>query len=362
MRDGLRQAWANHRHLVALAVLLFVGNQALEWAILQGLGASHAQLCRHDCGWYTSVMDHGYQRTPSGHARRDAANWAFFPAFPWVAKGVGLALNLPAATAAVVTSKAFLLLAVFAFMKLGALYLPRLPALALGAVVAFSPYALYGNVGYTESMFLFVSCVFFILLKQERHLAAGLVGGVLSAVRVVGLFAFVSYLVTMVRDVRQRRPVAWDARLFGALLIPLGLACFMLHLHSVMGDALAFSHVQVAWGRSVGNPLRVLFLGALGGGFSQYLVVTVLLALGAVGFCWRRNMPELAAFTLFGIGLPLFAGLLSMPRFVFWQAPVLLLLAHLVSTGRVWLVALPLCTLGQVVMYMGWFSGKTWTF
>lgn len=42
-------------------------------------------------------------------------------------------------------------------------------------------------------------------------------------------------------------------------IAPLGLFAYMAYLHWQIGDALAFSHVQRAWGRATGSPLDYLW-------------------------------------------------------------------------------------------------------
>ncbi|MFO1417707.1 MAG: hypothetical protein U1E83_03475 [Methylotetracoccus sp.] len=102
----------------------------------------------------------------------------------------------------------------------------------------------------------------------------------------------------------------------------------MLHLHATVGDALAFAHVQTAWGRQPGNPIEVLL-----GGFHVpptqdtwfAIIVTVALALSIVG--WRHWRYAETLLLGGGVLVPLSTSLFSMPRYVFSLFPFYVLLA-----------------------------------
>lgn len=219
------------------------------------------------------------------------------------------------------------------------------------ALAAFQPCALYGSVGYSEPLFLFLSCGFFIALKQRATLTAGALGALLGATRVVGLAAGTAWIVAVCR-----RELPWNMRTaVGFLLLPLGLAIFMVFLHERCGDALAFLHVQTAWGRVPGNPASVVVHGLLGEGMQMYYAFTALAALAAPLWLVRSGRPELAAFSWFCTIVPLCSSLVAMPRFVWWQAPILLLVTLLANHKRIWVLLLPLGITGLLLMYVMWF-------
>jgi hypothetical protein len=115
----------------------------------------------------------------------------------------------------------------------------------------------------------------------------------------------------------------------------------MLFLHARMGDALAFLHVQKAWGRTLGNPLATIAEGLQGPALAQYLAVSSILALAAPILLWRWKRHDMAAFSWCCTLVPLATGLVSMPRFIWWQAPLLLLVAGLLAWRNAWLLLLP---------------------
>ena len=60
---------------------------------------------------------------------------------------------------------------------------------AAALTIGLSPYAIYGNVGYTEPMFLMLTCACFVALHAEKHVWAGCAGALLGAVRFAGMAA-----------------------------------------------------------------------------------------------------------------------------------------------------------------------------
>lgn len=354
--------------LFALALLVFLLNQGLEYSLLRDAGADYRALCGWDCGWYAGVAERGYDLQPHAHPRGDAANWAFFPAFPMTAAAVAAISDISIPMALVVTAKIFFLLAIFAFVKFAQVWAPAVPSWLAAAVVALQPYALYGNVGYTESMFLLFSCVGLLALGRQRFVVAGGSGAVLSAVRPVGVFLVVPLLIAGLRRFPHAEPQERLRVLLGAMLVPVGLSLFMIHLHRVTGDALAFSHVQIAWDRVPSNPLGHLLAGLRGAEpLPRLWAFMSLVALLMVAVLFFRREYELAAFSLLATLVPLSTGLLAMPRYLWWQAPLLLLMTQFLSlrvpVGRwgnvyVWMIMLPLSVWGFTTMMQAWINGE----
>ncbi len=345
--------------LAGTALLLFLAGQGVERLALLANGAGYARLCSWDCRWYGSIVDAGYDLEPHAHAGGDAANWGFFPLFPLSARIVRSVTGLPRDLALVATGKLFFLTAIFCFILFARAWLPECGPWVAGSVVAFHPYSIYGNTGYSESLFLTLSCLCLYCIKRDRYVLAGFVGGLLSGTRVVGASAGLAYLA---RIVRRRAQLENPAEiLFGLCLVPAGLAVFMAYLHFRMGDALAFSHVRIAWGQEPGNLLRDLesvFQGSTAAASAAASAVVALLAMVQLA---RMRQYELLLFSLAATGLPLLTGLSSMPRFVWWQAPVLLAAAS-VAARRPWFLPLYLAAslLVSHALYRAWVHGSSW--
>lgn len=346
--------------LLTTGLALFLLNQLIEFLLITALESNYSKLCNWDCGWYSGLVRNGYDAEPHAHPKMDAANWAFFPFFPLLAKAFAFLSNASPSVALVITGKVLFLLAIFAFMKMAKEYSPNIPFLISGSMVALSPYAIYGNTGYTESAFLLFSACFFYLLKKEKWIAAALVGALLTSVRLAGIFSLFSYIVSSLKKLKNKE-LDMHVFLLGALLIPLGLGLFMLYLYWLTGDALAFSNIQRSWGRIPSNPIHVLWDGLQGSLFNQFAAAMSLAALLAAGLLAYKKMYDFAVFSFLCTIIPLSTGLLAMPRYIFWQAPILFLLAYFCSKNKFWVLVLPIFTTMQAVMYMGWISDKAWT-
>jgi len=184
------------------------------------------------------------------------------------------------------------------------------------------------------------------------------VAGILSSVRLVGSVAGFVYVVYVFLKFINNYKNDYIKIILGFLLTPIGIACFMVFLYHHTGDALAFSHIQRAWGRIPQNPLLVIAQGINGSLLNQYWTMLSLLSLGCAVFLFIKKQYELAVFSLIGTLLPLSTGLASMPRYIFWQAPILLSMALLISRGKIWIIVFPALITGLVFMYFAWFTGK----
>lgn len=271
-------------------------------------------------------------------------------------------------TASVLTSKLFFVFAIYAFIKLGKAYFPKANPIALGSIAAFNPYAIYGNAGYTESLFLLLTSVFFTLLRSSNLVGAGLSGALLSATRLVGVTAMVPLAITVSSSWHQWRPSKRLTAVAGLALIPLGLLLFMLHLRHQTGDALAFIHIQKAW-RGSGSGLGPFsWIGSLWRAFQTpgilypYMAVSALVVLGISGaFLMHPRYRSLASFTVLSTLIPLSSDAWGMARYIWWQAPVLLFVAAITSRRKIYLLAWLILSLGaNVACYRQWFSDIPW--
>lgn len=350
----LRLWWRRERALLGTAALLFLGNQLFELLFWRINHIAMASWCRYDCDWYRSILEQGYHLTTAGPAVNNAANWAFFPAFPLLAKILALT-GLSDGLALMVSSRVLFLFALYAFIKFAQAYSIRTSPLLAGAVVAFSPWAVYAGTGYTEPLYLCLTCGAFYALRRGNFVTAGLLGAGLGATRFVGAAFGFSFLVHLLR----RKFWTWQpgdvARAIFALgLVPLGLALFSLYLYSLMGDGLAFMHIQRAWGREVGSVLENIGNGLRAGGPQWvFAVITIGGVLASLLLLVQRRH-ELGLFALLTVLIPAATSMASMPRYVMWQAPILLVLAEVVSIRRTWVLYFPLSILGLSHMYALW--------
>lgn len=304
-------------------------------------------LCRWDCLWYVTLAETGYNHFPA-ESLLDTGNWAFFPLLPMLVGGLHALTGWVTIRIATALSIGFSILAVFAAWPLLGRNLRAYTLYA--AFLLCGPFSVYFTTFYTEVLFVLLTTCLLLALRRSNILLAGGIAGLLSATRIVGVFAVFAIVAQYLLDFR-RRGGAWrrlpaeiwrdPAILLAVLLAPTGTFAYMAYLYRHMGDALAFSHVQRAWGRVTGNPLLFFWQGltATSGDGSwpaveQWLALAALVGLALTALLFlRRRYPE-AIFCLVCLIVPMVAGLASMLRFVVALSPLVLLAMELLARWK----------------------------
>lgn len=328
-------------------------------------------LCRWDCPWYVHIADRGYDPFPVPDMIT-AGNWAFFPLSPLVVSGLQYVLPGDTIVIATIASLVFSVLAAISAWPL--LEGDRRAYVLYSAFLLSGPFSIYFTTFYTEVLFVLLTTLVFVALKRSSYIPAAIASALLSATRIVGVFAVLSIITQAFLDYRRTGGRVWgfvpwalrDAKLvFAVFLAPVGLFAYMGFLYWRIGDPLAFSHVQRAWARVISDPFHVLWAGLANfpstgflPGISQQLALAAIAGLVLTGILfWRRAWPP-AIFCLFCLVLPLFAGLASMLRFVVAQPPLMLLLMTFLARWR-WLAVVSLLAIlaGDYFCTVGWLTG-----
>lgn len=352
------ELWISGVLFLASSFFVYGFGQAAHWtyaAQTRGLAA----FCRWDCGWYASVTGTGYDTAPH-HDLEGAANWAFFPLFPLTGNACKHLFHLDAGTATVLASRIEYFAAILAFLLWMSPHLSGLnDRFFAGALVAFNPYLIYGHSGYSEPLYFTVCCLGFWALEQKKWIVAGVFGACLSATRMVGILFALVYAISVLRTVGLRSVVKGRSLniLIGLGLCPLGLALYTLYLHHHTGDALAFLHVLIAWGRATTNPLLVMLHSFRLHGW--FRVWTVMAAGGLVVSAWlMRQRPEYASFLALTILMGMSSGSpWGLPRYLWWQPPLLYVIYFwLRRSPPAWMIYLAFAAGMASFMVMAWFS------
>lgn len=329
------------------------------------------QMCRWDCQWYVHMAQAGYDPFPVP-GMITAGNWAFFPAYPMLVGLIAKLVPLPTIVVASLVSLAVAYAAVVVAWPL--LGRSRRSYALYAAFVLSGPLSIYFTTFFTEVLFILLAALVFRFLGRSNYLGASLATAALSATRIVGVFATLSIALQAVLD-HWRRTGSWRGLLRGLLgqpnlvlaifFAPVGLFAYMAYLYGLVGDGLAFSHVQRAWGRQVGNPFFYLWQGLTTTQDGQWLAPSQILALAALAglgltivLMLRRQWPA-ALFCAICIILPLAAGLASMVRFMAGMAPLTITLATLLGRHRLvfWLSLLGLL-IGAWFTTIAWLGGN----
>lgn len=325
-------------------------------------------LCRWDCGWYANIWSNGYDTEPFSNHH---VPWPWFPLFPLAVAPVAHWLPSLAMEYAVVLNHVFLL-ATGWLLYLLTWHLSGSRTTGLAAAILFivSPFSVYSSVPLGESIFNVLSIGAVYAAHRGRWLACGLAMALLTASRPHGLFIALPVLIIAMRQVGFREffridehPRIW----FALALAPLGICLYALHLHSVVGDALAFSNVQVAWGRTLESwPINYYahFQNDWNMGWfwrPLFLASTGILALCAAGYlAIRKFFPEaifLGSIAILTTG----TSLGSLPRYLLTIWPIYLALAlalrnrprTTITVAAAFLALLPIYTIAYI-------SGHVW--
>lgn len=322
-----------------------------------------------DAAWYLRVAGNGPQMGYS-HFTADVHHFntfAFFPLYPLAVRAAALVVPgaldpVPAGgqirpqllVVALVVSNVLFVLALLALYPLARSRAG--PAAARRAVwlLCLFPTSIFFSAPYSESLFLLWLVLFFLALGRRHWWLAALCGALASATRSLGVGLVLPYLVAYWLNRRA------GARLVPVVLIPLGLAGYMLYQWLAWGDPLLFQKAEQAWQRSLALPWAGIVDGlswSLRGwphltqpqwrGLTDALYATVFVGLTALA--WRDlewvERAYAVVFWLYVLCEPQISDpnypdtLISMARFLLMLLPLWLWLAR--SRRRTWLMAVP---------------------
>ena len=261
-----------------------------------------------DGRWYRMVAGSGYVLVPGRQS-----DPAFFPLFPTLLRA-GHAVGLGYSTTGLVLANAGFLGALVAFYALTSTLLDGSMARRATAYLAVFPFGYTFSMMYPESIVLALIALAALAALKRRWAWAALCAAAAALARPEGLFVALPLAVIAWE---QRRTLSPSARglAVGAVLAPAAaIASFSLYLWSVIGDPMAWSQAQKAWGRHFSPLGFVHAIDNLGRAFAHDAwvtrdVVAVLLYLLLLAAAARAGVSW--PWLLSGVGvvvLPLFSG------------------------------------------------------
>ena len=213
--------------LVAIRLAYVVGAMgALLWAggaVPRFGGLFFGVFAQWDAGWFLRIARHGYDTKQSA---------AFFPLYPLLVRALAVVVRSYAAAGFLIS----LASAAGAATILQRLTRSRDAVLLL----ALYPVAYVFTAVYSDALFLLLAIASFQAATRGRSVAAGVLGGLAVATRLLGLALLPALAVLLWRrgGARKLAPLA---------LLPASLGAYMLYLHEHFHDWLAFSHAEGAF-------------------------------------------------------------------------------------------------------------------
>jgi hypothetical protein len=248
-----RSAWT----LVAIRLAFWVGTAlALVWAPYVGVlfgdayGAWSDLLFRTfaqwDARWFVQIADNGYAQVP------EAA--AFFPLYPALVHGLTWVTG-STLVAGTLISLASAAVAAAVLAELARMLLGDRAARHAVLYLALYPVAFVFTAVYSDALFLALSAAAFLGAERGRPLLAGVLAGLATGTRIIGL-ALVPALAVVLWRGRSGL-----LRLAPLLLAPAAVGLYALYLDRELDDAGAFASAQTDWDRDAGT------LGPISGAF-----------------------------------------------------------------------------------------------
>jgi Mannosyltransferase (PIG-V) len=282
-----------------------------------------------DALWYADIARNGYEQMPFEATREH--NWAFFPLFPLLLRYAGKLTGEYGLTGSLMAAVFFLVALVQLHRLVGELgYEPETADRTVFYIAAF-PVSYFFSLPFTESLFLLLSVTSFRAAVKNSWWLAGVFGGLAAATRITGLC-----LLPVLALIYWQRYRSINARILALLLIPTGIVPYMILLHRLTGNALAFLDIQAVWGHTFGfflqplweyikNPFEINQRWDFR--FLNFLAAILAFGCGIVWLLKRRW--ALATYTLLCAIIPLTAmRLQSLTRYIMIAFPIFIVLAE----------------------------------
>ncbi|MCI7382760.1 MAG: hypothetical protein SPI21_07375 [Hungatella hathewayi] len=282
-----------------------------------------------DAGWYHSIVKNGYALYPTEHPEGNAANWAFFPLMPMLIRGICYIFPFsPYIIGSVANTVIFTCALIMAGIYVFQTTQNEVYAKYFIILYSFGIYSIYFSALYTESLFFLEIVCFFYFMRKKNYILMGFFGALCSSSRNVGVFLVFSiatfYTENYIIKNKSFHIIDWlitalkQPRLvFGVALIPSGIFIYMLYLYRLMGDPLAFMHIQRAWGRNMQNPFRILISAITNINSNQfYLAVFALVWFYSTFKLLKKKLYPECCLSIILLLIPLSTGIDSIPRYM----------------------------------------------
>ncbi len=184
-----------------------------------------------------------------GYKKNNVSN-AFYPLYPFLISIVNSVIG-NSLIAGLLISNILSFFMIILFYRLVSILFNKKIALISSIFFLSFPTAFYLNLVYTESLFLFLTLLFFNLLYEKRYFLSSLVAFLIPSARVVGIIIIVPMFVRIVTDKALKsasfklptfnKPLEFHIKYNYLLLIMplLGFGAYLLFMHFSTGSALS---------------------------------------------------------------------------------------------------------------------------
>ena len=180
---------------------------------------------------YLSIATSGYNQF----------QYAFFPGYPMLVSLVNRLIPDLLTIGFLISNIATIALLLVIYKLWSLDYGNAVVKRAILIFLAFPTTFYLGSV-YTEALFLLLACGSLLAARKNNFLLSGILGGLASASRLVGIFLFPAMLIIWWYSQRRKQDLGY------LLAIPLGLLAVMGYNYLQTSDPLYFFHVQPSFG------------------------------------------------------------------------------------------------------------------
>ncbi len=243
---------------------------------------------------------------------------AFFPLFPLLINFLNV-FNSPLISGLLI-SNVFFLVSLFLLYKLFKTDFDDQTALkSIGLFLAF-PTSFYFGAVYSESVFLFLTLLTFLLLRQKKFILSGIIGALASATRIYGVFLIVPMLIEFFNKLKEDKvdKKIIFKKIMGIMLVPVGLFSYMTFLKSKFNDPFYFLSAQPAFGAERSSEPFILLPQVL------FRYIKIFFTVPPVSLIFLNAFIEFAS-TIFFLIMLLFSFRVMKKGYWFFTAGVLLL-------------------------------------
>ena len=309
--------------------------------------------CMADCSWYMRIMENGYDIFPNVNVEAQA-NWAFFPLFPLLSKIIGDIFNIGYVYSAFLVANISFFISLILLFIYVRLSLSKSDAVFATYLLAFSPYSVYFSIPYTEGLFILLLISVLLCAETKHWFLAGVLAALLSATRNLGAFIIFPMMIIAMRQFGVKRLVKVKDQallpVFAMAIAPLGLFLYMFFLYHHVGDAFAFKNVQIAYNRSIGNPINNLVNGIFSDRFiTRYFCSFAIFGIFCSIFLAVKKRYAEALLTFILIIVPLSTGYWSLPRYTMVAFPIYISVAIIAKSHE----AIKLAFLASSALWSG---------
>lgn len=306
-----------------------------------------------DGWWYMDITNNGYDtdfplvnpenivcNQGSGACQR---NFAFFPLYPISINALHSLSGLAPELSGILLSNLAFLGCVYLLFKLAKQLFNSKVAFITGLLFAISPLSYVFSALMSESLFVFFLLLTLLLTINKKYLLAGLIGGLLSATRNTGVLVLIPMIMIYWKQNKNDfnlKKLNWKM-LLSLLMVPVGIIIYSGYLNYLVGDPLAFIHIQAFWEKPVNgiHPLLAIpfsiFDYSLEGSLKIH-IYDLIWFFGALTIFFIGLRKKLVPFYLNSIILwlfvPLMAGsMVALPRYISVLFPIYLIIGKLLS-------------------------------